>query len=76
VLGTGVDIPYPRENRKLYDELIEHSLVVSEFSLGSTPFPHNFPIRNRIISGMSLGIVVGEGAQYSGSLITVRLAME
>ncbi len=76
VLGTGVDIPYPRENRKLYDELVERGLVVSEFPLGSSPFPQNFPIRNRIISGMSLGIVVVEGAQYSGSLITARLAME
>ncbi len=76
VLGTGVDVPYPRENRKLYDELVERGLVVSEFPLGQTPFPQNFPIRNRIISGMSLAVVVVEGAQYSGSLITARLAME
>ena len=76
VLGTGVDVPYPRENRKLYDELVERGLVLSEFPLGSTPFPQNFPIRNRIISGMSLAVVVVEGAQYSGSLITARLAME
>ncbi|MDA0203923.1 MAG: DNA-processing protein DprA [Acidobacteria bacterium] len=76
VLGTGVDVPYPRENRKLYDELVERGLVVSEFPLGSVPFPQNFPIRNRIISGMSLAVVVVEGAQYSGSLITARLAME
>src|SRR5690606_29513321 len=76
VLGTGVDVPYPRENRKLYDELVERGLVLSEFPLGSTPFPQNFPIRNRIISGMSMAVVVVEGAQYSGSLITARLAME
>lgn len=76
VLGTGVDVPYPRENRKLYDEIVERGLVLSEFPLGSTPFPQNFPIRNRIISGMSLAVVVVEGAQYSGSLITARLAME
>lgn len=76
VLGTGVDVPYPRENRKLYDELLQKGLVVSEFPLGETPFPQNFPIRNRIISGMSLAVVVVEGAQYSGSLITARLAME
>ena len=76
VLGTGVDIPYPRENRKLYDELVDRGLVVSEFPLGSTRFSQNFPIPDRIISGMSLGIVVVEGARYSGSLITARLAME
>jgi DNA processing protein len=76
VLGTGVNVPYPRENTNLYGELVERGLVISEFPLGSAPFPQNFPIRNRIISGMSLGIVVVEGAQYSGSLITARLAME
>ncbi len=76
VLGTGVDQPYPSENRKLYDELAQDGLVVSEFPLGTTPFPQNFPLRNRIISGMSYGVVVIEGAQYSGSLITARLALE
>jgi len=76
VLGTGVDTPYPRENGKLYDEIVERGLVISQFPLGMTPFPQNFPLRNRIISGMSLGVLVVEGAQYSGSLITARLAME
>ncbi len=76
VLGTGVDTPYPKENRKLYDEIVRHGCVVSEFPLGTTPFPQNFPLRNRIISGMSLGVMVVEGAQYSGSLITARLALE
>ena len=76
VLGTGVDVPYPRDNRKLYDEIAERGLVLSEFPMGQTPFPQNFPIRNRIISGMSMGVLVIEGAQYSGSLITARLALE
>jgi DNA processing protein len=76
VLGTGVDTPYPRENRKLYDEIVHRGCVVSEFRLGTTPFPQNFPLRNRIISGMSMGVMVVEGAQYSGSLITARLALE
>jgi DNA processing protein len=76
VLGTGVDTPYPRENRKLYDEIVHRGCVMSEFRMGTTPFPQNFPLRNRIISGMSLGVMVVEGAQYSGSLITARLALE
>lgn len=76
VLGTGVDTPYPKENRKLYDAIVERGCVVSEFRMGTTPFPQNFPLRNRIISGMSLGVMVIEGAQYSGSLITARLALE
>ena len=76
VLGTGVDTPYPRENRKLYDEIVHRGCVTSEFRMGTTPFPQNFPLRNRIISGMSLGVMVVEGAQYSGSLITARLALE
>lgn len=76
VLGTGVDTPYPRENRKLWEEIGECGAVVSEFPLGTTAFAQNFPIRNRIISGMSLAILVVEGAQYSGSLITARLALE
>ena len=76
VLGTGVDTPYPKENRKLYEEIVHRGCVVSEFRMGTTPFPQNFPLRNRIISGMSLGVMVVEGAQYSGSLITARLAIE
>jgi DNA processing protein len=76
VLGTGVDAPYPKENRKLYDEIAHRGCVISEFRMGTTPFPQNFPLRNRIISGMSLGVMVVEGAQYSGSLITARLAIE
>jgi DNA processing protein len=76
VLGTGVDTPYPSENRKLYEQIAHRGCVVSELRLGTTPFPQNFPLRNRVISGMSLGVMVVEGAQYSGSLITARLALE
>jgi DNA processing protein len=76
VLGSGVDIVYPAENRKLYAEIAAKGLVVSEFPMGSTAFPQNFPIRNRIISGISLGVLVVEGAQYSGSAITAKLAID
>lgn len=76
VLGCGVDVVYPSENRKMADELVEKGLLVSEFPMGTPAFPQNFPIRNRIISGMSAGVVVVEGAQYSGSSITARLALD
>ncbi len=76
VLGCGVDIVYPAENRRLAAELAVKGLLISEFPMGSTAFPQNFPIRNRIISGISLGVLVVEGAQYSGSAITAKLAMD
>jgi DNA processing protein len=76
VLGCGVDIVYPSENRKLAAEIAARGLIISEFPMGSTAFPQNFPIRNRIISGLSCGILVVEGAQYSGSSITARLAID
>jgi DNA processing protein len=76
VLGTGIDVCYPKENRKLYERVLERGAIISEFPLGTHPAPENFPIRNRIVAGMPLGVVVVEGAQYSGSLITARLAME
>jgi len=76
VLGCGVDIVYPAENRKLAAEIAVKGLVISEFPMGATAFPQNFPIRNRIISGISLGVLVVEGAQYSGSAITAKLAMD
>ncbi len=76
VLGTGIDVIYPKENRKLHEEIAQHGCLISEFPLGSFAAPQNFPVRNRIIAGMALGVVVVEGAQYSGSLITARLAME
>ncbi len=76
VFGCGVDMVYPSENRKLYDEIAGRGLMVSEFPMGAPAFPQNFPIRNRIVSGMSSGVLVVEGAQYSGSAITARLAMD
>lgn len=76
VLGTGIDVLYPKENKKLYAQMEERGALVTEFPIGTQPFPQNFPIRNRIVAGMSLGVVVVEGAQYSGSLISARLAME
>jgi DNA processing protein len=76
VLGCGVDIVYPSENKKLAVEIAARGLIVSEFPMGSVAFPQNFPIRNRIISGLSCGLLVVEGAQYSGSAITARLAMD
>jgi DNA processing protein len=76
VLGTGIDVLYPKENRKLFAEVEKRGAIISEFPLGTHPAPENFPVRNRIVAGMSLGTVIVEGAQYSGSLITARLAME
>jgi len=76
VLGCGIDIVYPKENKKLFEEIALRGAIVSEFPLGTFPGAQNFPIRNRVIAGMSLGVVCVEGAQYSGSLITSRLAME
>jgi len=76
VLGCGVDVVYPSENRRLAAEIVAKGLLLSEFPMGSVAFPQNFPIRNRIISGLSNGILVVEGAQYSGSSITAKLAMD
>ena len=76
VLGCGVDVVYPSENRKLAADLSAKGLILSEFPMGAVAFPQNFPIRNRIISGMSIGVLVVEGAQYSGSAITAKLAMD
>jgi len=77
VMGTGVDVVYPRENTKLIDPILAlGGAVVSEFCIGSFAAPQNFPIRNRIISGISFGVLVVEAAEYSGTRITARCALE
>ena len=75
VLGCGVDVAYPRENRKLLEQIAEHGAVVSEYAPGTQPLPALFPARNRIISGLSRGVAVIEAAERSGSLITAEFAV-
>jgi DNA processing protein len=76
VLGCGIDVDYPREHRRLRERMAESHLLLSEHAPGSEPRPENFPIRNRIIAGLSAGVVVVEASRRSGSLITARLAAD
>jgi DNA processing protein len=77
VWGTGIDVIYPKENKKLAESIVATGgTIVSEYPLGTFPAPQNFPIRNRILSGMSVGVLVIEAAEYSGTRITARCAME
>lgn len=76
VLGTGIDTKFPATNSALYDRIYENGTVISEYPIGAAAMPHNFPRRNRIISGLSQGVIVVEAKDKSGSLITARLAAE
>jgi DNA processing protein len=77
VFGTGIDVMYPKENTRLVDQILAFGgAIISEFPLGTFAAPQNFPIRNRIISGMSVGVLVVEAAEYSGTRITARCALE
>ncbi len=77
VWGTGIDVVYPKENKKLAERIVESGgTIVSEYRLGTFPAPQNFPLRNRILSGMSVGVLVVEAGEYSGTRITARCAME
>ncbi len=76
VLGTGIDIIYPASNKNLYHVITQKGAVISEFTTGTPPAPSNFPIRNRIISGLSKGVVVVEATRNSGSLITASQALD
>lgn len=76
VFGCGVDQLYPAENKKLAEEIAAKGLLISEFPMGTPAYPQNFPIRNRIISGVSVGVLIVEGAQYSGSAITAKMAID
>lgn len=76
VLGCGVDVAYPPENKRLMDEIIEKGAIISEFMPGVGPKPYHFPRRNRVISGISYGVIIIEAGEKSGSLITANFALE
>jgi len=77
VWGTGIDVPYPRDNRRVAEAIVAAGgTLISEFPIGTFAAPQNFPIRNRIISGLSLGVLVVEAGEYSGTRITARCALE
>lgn len=77
VWGTGIDVTYPKENQKLSEQILDcGGAIISEFPLGTFPAPQNFPIRNRIISGLSIGVLVIEAGEYSGTRVTARCALE
>jgi DNA processing protein len=77
IWGTGVDVVYPKENKSLAEQIVaDGGAIVSEFPLGTFPAPQNFPKRNRILSGMSVGVLVIEAAEYSGTRVTARCALE
>ncbi len=76
VLGCGLDVVYPPENRELYEKIPEQGALITEFPLGTRPEARNFPVRNRIISGLALGVVVVEAGLKSGTAITVQFALD
>jgi DNA processing protein len=76
VVGTGLEMTYPKEHKKLEDEIAASGVVISEFPLGTPPLPQNFPYRNRVLSGLCFGVLIVEAAEHSGSLITARMANE
>ncbi|SDF49264.1 DNA processing protein [Terriglobus roseus] len=77
VWGTGIDVIYPKENKRLAEQILMYGgCILSEYPLGTFPAPQNFPVRNRILSGMSVGVLVIEAAEHSGTRITARCAME
>jgi DNA processing protein len=77
VWGTGIDVIYPKENKRLAEEIVgSGGAILSEYPMGTFPAPQNFPIRNRVLSGMSIGVLVIEAGEYSGTRITARCALE
>jgi DNA processing protein len=76
VLGCGLDVDYPRENRRLFEQILENGALVTEYPLGAQPEAWRFPQRNRLISGLSMGVVVVEAPQHSGALNTARYTLE